>query len=286
MNEIYAVDPASPSSYEELALIKKFFGYSEGRFIAKYPMDWKRYLHNNFSNVEGRKRLEILNLIEKCDNQSLPIKASYILDKSWLENATETQAKFGFFSDIISSSTCQNNVKLLADVLYGDDLIDSRGKHIDCTIDNYKKIIYPLLLTSTELYIQDVNLHIINPRTLKRYKGRVSFYQMIFKEILAAGRCKRLTLYLDAGVYDSEEAQSQLFCDLDELIDQSGLTNGFSLEVGFIKKQDPLAHGRYIFSVNAGIQFDYGFDVDSGATNHVHWLSVQELQPLLAKYKI
>lgn len=285
VNEIYAVDPNSPRSYEELCLIKKFFGYSEGRFIAKYPMDWIGYLKKNFSDVQGHRRLEIIDLIEKCEKQSLPIMASYISDKSWLQNAIQTQHKFNFFSEVVSNDDGFKNVKLLTDILYGDGLVDSRGMHINSSIDSYKKIIYPLLLTSTELYIQDVNLHIINPRTLKRFKGRVSFYQMIFREILATGRCKKLTIYLDADVYDSEDKQNQLFSNLEELIHQSGLLD-FNIEVDFIRKQDPLGHGRYIFSVAAGIQFDYGFDVDSGVTNHVHWLSHQELKPLLDKYRI
>jgi hypothetical protein len=43
-------------------------------------------------------------------------------------------------------------------------------------------------------------------------------------------------------------------------------------------------HGRYFFSLKGGLQFDNGFELNSTNHNHVHWLSKNELDPLLDKY--
>ena len=47
---------------------------------------------------------------------------------------------------------------------------------------------------------------------------------------------------------------------------------------------DDMTHGRYIFSIKGGMQFDHGFSLGNKKTNHVHWLSKKELTPIQIIY--
>jgi hypothetical protein len=58
--------------------------------------------------------------------------------------------------------------------------------------------------------------------------------------------------------------------------------NHFSVEY---ELRESVGHGRYLFSRHGGLQFDHGFDEDTRKTNHVHWLALPELEPLLKLYR-
>ena len=71
--------------------------------------------------------------------------------------------------------------------------------------------------------------------------------------------------------------------DLEEIIDTQKLVN---VQPDFtLNDKNKMKHGRYIFSIKGGLQFDYGFEIfGSKKTNHVHWLSQPELLPIQKIY--
>lgn len=281
MNEIYALDPNSPTSVIELQLLAKFFGFSEGRFLAKYPIDWSFFLENHFSDVQGVQRLKLVNLIEKCNEQAIPVPEGYMRSKPWIDNAIALQVKSKIFKKIISRDSNFRECQSLDDILYGDELIDSRGGHIHSTIENYIEIIRPLLLVSTELFLQDVNLHFEEKG--RRNWRQINFVKALFNELKNTNRCKKIYFVLNLDIYDSDELQISMLDQFYQLANDVKFTN-IDIELFFVKKRE--AHARYIFSIKAGLQFDYGFDTPPGAVNHIHWLSKSELEPLLDKYNI
>jgi hypothetical protein len=283
VNEIYAVDPFAAKKIEELQSLVAKFGFTEGRFIAKFPIDWADLLKVNFKNLDGPKRLKLLNCIKQFEGSSLAINdISYRRTKDWLENAKD-RSNFLKFNGIISEKEDQSFKCLsLEGALYNNELSDSRACIVDSNINEYIRLMQPLLSVSSELYIQDVNLELY--RGLEKRRRAQFFIYSLLEKIKEVNRCKKGIFILGEEKYPSSESRIKVKNTIQDIANDIGLLN-FLTEVRFSNKK--LCHGRYVFSMYGAIKFDYGFDTPKDAKNEVLWCSetiLEDLKNMHCKY--
>jgi hypothetical protein len=188
------------------------------------------------------------------------------------------------FTKIISKDKDQDNHLSFEQFLYEEDLPDARGDHVNAEINCYKRIISPLLLVSTEIHIQDMYFYFweIGKKLFRRYE----VLRMLISLASLNDRCERIVLHLNEEKFLSDALESRLQEDLLHALYECGLSN---VDITYTFEDRRLTHGRYIFSIKGGLQFDHGFDIggrDSSKKNHIHWLSHSELTPLWDRHAI
>jgi hypothetical protein len=165
-----------------------------------------------------------------------------------------------------------------------DDLPDARGGHIIADIKSYEATINPLFLVSTEIHIQDMYFYfwVNNKKLFRQYE----VLRMLISLASSTDRCERMVLHLNEEKFFTDSLESRLQEDLLQARRESGRSD---LDITYTFEDRRSTHGRYIFSIKGGLQFDHGFDTDvrdPSKRNHVHWLSHSELNPLWDRYGI
>ena len=284
MNDLYGLDPTAPSKVKDLKVLADLFGFAHGRFIASYPVDWANLLRCNLVDLSDTDKLKLTIVLKRLADNTIPVAEPYMVSKDWLVNATALQLKKNKFTKIISKDEDQKDHLSLEQFLYEVDLPDARGDHISADISSYKKIVTPLLLVSTEIHIQDMYFYFweSNRKLFRQYE----VLRMLISLASASDRCERMVLHLNEEKFLTDELESRLQEDLLQALKECGRSN---LDITYTFEERRITHGRYIFSIKGGLQFDHGFDTDgrdSNKKNHVHWLSHSELKPLWGRYGI
>ena len=109
---------------------------------------------------------------------------------------------------------------------------------------------------------------------------------MLISLASSTDRCERMVLHLNEEKFFTDTLESRLQEDLLQARRESGRSD---LDITYTFEDRRGTHGRYIFSIKGGLQFDHGFDTDGrdpSKRNHVHWLSHSELKPLWDRYSI
>ena len=284
MNEIFAIDPSSPKDYRDFVVMLNSFGLKNGKFIAKYPNDWVAMLLKHSECLKEIEGATFKRLLSKNIDALLDIEANYQKSTPWIDNALEVLPGKLKKSSILSPSPAPDGVKSLQDFLYSEDSkpTNSIGDHIPMTVDSYCKVIKPLLNLSTEVHLVDkffelrdgLDKNLDNFRLLSRF----------LKEADQSKRCEQFKIYFvrKKGISDADQ-KTIIASDINEIIDTEKISN---VQPDFcLKDKHELKHGRYIFSIKGGLQFDYGFKVlGPNKTNHVHWLSEPELLPIQKQF--
>ena len=296
MNEIYAINPIFLNSEDSdaiesnkviardlISLLSKF-GMSEGRFVAEYPDEWSDLFKSQLSKLKDtqRSRLEIMLAKRQADG-IISVQDPYLRSKDWVENALNAKLRYGNINSVITHyDTDIKGVLSIEDVLYASELKDSRGGFIRSEISSYKKILTPLFFKSTELYLQDMHFHFEDYDNKKRMRRDV--LRMFVELATASKRCKRIFLFLNSSKHPTRASFENLKYELITVVKEFGVTN-FSFEPKLVEPKE--SHGRYIFGVKGGLQFDHGFDASGPkATNNLRWLSSDEVTVLCQKYRI
>ena len=283
MNERYAVDPDAPADWRELKLLLDQVGMQTGRFLARYPLDWDLFVKEHFADSSEMDKKRVLELIARRRNVSLACPEEFKRHLAWAENATKAKAKCPtVFHDLVSSEGNQAGLKTLQDVLYepGKEWPSGIGAHIPMNAAEYARYASPLFELSAEVSLVD-RFFRLRTETGHWDPRRRSVLESF---LTLAGRFPkfqslRLVLELPKTVSQSK-FESTLEDDLGELLDNVK-ANHFSIEY---KLLESVGHGRYLLSSSGGLQFDHGFDEDRRKLNHVHWLALPELEPLLKVY--
>jgi hypothetical protein len=278
MNEIFGIDPNSPSDVKDLKYMLDLFGLSNGRFIAAYPYDWEILLRSKFNQLGDIDKARVNRLLEIHKDVTLRVDGGYRRSKDWIDNAVELQQMEKKFSKLFSIEGNPYKVPPLQALLWNDDelLSDGRGAHIPMTVESYCDAARPLFAFSSEV-------HLIDPYfTLRRENGdrdyrRWKVLSGFFSEAKKSERCDSFCFHLSDQKFFSQNLIDKFVEDI-ELIRQE--VNFKDLNLSYIVEDEKI-HGRYLFSVKGGLQFDHGFDTDFRKKNHVHWLSSKELEPLL-----
>ena len=284
MNEIFAIDPTSPEDYKDFSGMLKSFGLSNGRFIAKYPIDWITMLLAHSESLKGLDQTRFKRLLEVHSDAILEIDAEYRRTKPWINNALDILPIKIKKTLILSPSPPPAGIKSLQDFLWGNEseVNDSIGDHIPMTIESYCNTIRPLLKLSTEVHMVDQFFNLRNG--LNKDIDKFNLLSILLKEADQSKHCEYFKIHFLRKTGVSDKVQSdQIVNDLEEIIDTQKLVN---VQPDFtLNDKNKMKHGRYIFSIKGGLQFDYGFDISgSKKTNHVHWLSQPELLPIQKLY--
>jgi hypothetical protein len=286
MNDIYGIDPKSPSNLSELSSLVRLFSPSEGRFIADFPLGWNEELRNHMKSIsDGLTIATVEAWIRLGGHALLPVNKNYKSNMSWIENSS-------FIRDevvkLIGPSSESSKVIYQIDQVLNDPnaFRDSRGGLVPRTIAAYSQVARPILLRSRKVVLVDPYFTF---RFLPTHSTRWQFDRRrnVVKEMLKVAKsgkfveCFEIFYVPENDVYGSERLEE----DLKELVSELDFQN-IQVACNPLKKQsNTKQHARYLLGLRSGLHFDHGFDTaDDGSTNHVEWMGNAVLEPLLAKF--
>ena len=284
MNEVFGIDPNTKLELRELQVLLNTFGFKYGRFIGAYPEgDWLNIIKKN-TKVSGFDENRLISILENARDGIISIKNQYRISNDypheWLENSVNIKTQNSTFDQIFSNNGKKYNLPSIDDLLLNEkyDPTLSIGDFIPATSKSYCDAIYPLLLKSTEIHIADQYFELWNQYGIDRRKWEV--LRSIFEAAHRSGRCEKIFLHLNAKSV-TQNLENLLIDYLRDIKKESKFSE---LSVAYCIHKD-MSHGRYIFSIKGGLQFDYGLEINRKySANHVHWLSKKELDPIFDIY--
>lgn len=277
MNEKYAIDPAAPDSARDLKILLDQFGLQTGRFIARYPSDWDQFVRDKFREAPPIEKQRITELFARRKTVSLPCEAPFKRVIPWGKNVLELAHK-RLFARVIGQDGNEFGFESLGQVLYDEahSLPSGQGCHIEMQAQHYSRCSSPLFAFSSRILLVDPFFWLPNARRARVLKA-------LLREAATYGVCEEFELVVSTKTVPNQaNARSSFELELERLKSHAEAAD---VEVTY-RVLDDAGHGRYLLSVHGGIQFDHGFDEHSERSNHVHWLSKPELEPLLARFGV
>jgi hypothetical protein len=283
MNECYAVDPAAPADARELKLLLDQFGLQTGRFVARYPQGWPHDVIERLNRLSEMERKRAVDLLQRRHGCMIPVpRAPFQVDRAWANNAAVVAERDRVFNGVIGQRDNGFGWPSVEQVLYEDgaSLPEGRGAHVTMRASTYAECARPLFLASAEVMLVDPYFTLrtkAGSRCRRRWPVMVAF----LRAAEASGTCQSLRLVLERAQIDAtERSETVLEADLESALIESGTQRiGLEYEV-----RETVGHGRYLLSIQGGLQFDQGFEEEASKKNHVHWLSRPELEPLLDRF--
>ena len=279
MNEIYGIDPSAPRDLKDLKALFTRVGLANGRFISRYPPDWEGELFTSFTEISELDRTRLTRLIQLHQTAFLPSLTPFNRSKTWPKNVAEQRLRGKTFDRILAKNPNEENFETLEDYLWGedDDHGASRGAFIDMTSERYAQICAPLFEYSSEVHVSDRFFRLRNESGAMN-RRRWSVLRALVEQASTSVRCRLFVLHFEQPPAVSlKNFEIKLEEDLEEIANEFSFN--FSYDI-----RDAMHHGRYIFSIYGGLQFDHGLEITPGQKNHVHWLSSSELDHLHVYY--
>jgi hypothetical protein len=279
MNEIFGIDPTSPQDLKDLKALLTRFGLEHGRFISRYPSDWDKEIFSAFSELSDLDRCRLARLIQLHQDAFLNSSAPFNRSKSWSLNAVEQRFRNKTFDRILAKNPNEHNLETLENYLWGEDYDpgSSRGAFIEMTPESYANACAPLFEASSEIHLSDRFFQLRNQYGLMN-RRRWSVLRALVGKAIKSSKCREFVLHFEQpSSISKNNFQIKVEEDLEEI------ANEFSFNFSY-DTRETMHHGRYIFSIHGGLQFDHGFDITYGQKNHVHWLSSSELNHLHVYY--
>lgn len=284
MNERYAVDPEAPSNARDLKVMLDQFGLRTGRFLSRYPENWKQLLMARFDELSDLERMKAFELLQRRRSSLLPVgDVPYQAATTWAGNAAVAKERHRAFDVVIGQLGNGYGWPALEKVLYDDDgaLPAGVGEHVPMQAARYAKCALPLFAASSEVILVD-KYFTLRDRFGERCRHRWPVMTELLKAAEASATCQSFRLVLNSShIRETEGSDDALERDLHDVLNEAGIRRVVvKCDVGYLDE-----HGRYLLSIYGGLQFDHGFEEKSKSRNHVHWLSEPELTPLLKLYE-
>lgn len=286
MNDLYGIDPKSPSNLSELSALVRLFSPSEGRFIADFPIGWNEELRNHMRSIsDGLTIATVEAWIRLGGHSLLPTYKNYKPNLSWLENSSMIKDEV---VKLIGPSSETSKVIFHIDKVLNDPnaFRDSRGGLIPRTAAAYSQVARPILLRSRKVVLVDPYFTF---RFFPNHSSRWQFDRRrnVVKEMLKVAQlgkfveCFEIFYVPENNVYGSEHLQD----DLKVLVNELEFAN-IQIACKPVKKESSTKqHARYLLGLRSGLHFDHGFDTaDDDSKNHVEWMGNAVLEPLLTKF--
>ena len=115
MNEEFLVEPTGFNSSLELKYLLEKFGFFQGRFIGRFPGDWKNHIYQNMNKLPDIEQARVRSILEKNKNCLVPSGQDFNPTLSWLRNAHQ-QIKQQKFEGIIAASANEWNYPTYSEV--------------------------------------------------------------------------------------------------------------------------------------------------------------------------
>ena len=265
MNEKYALDPESIENYRDLKYVVEKFGFTEGRFLLRYPKYWRRILYDHLieRKVPDNQIKAISEVLEKSMQDFMRSKLEYTQSRTWADNAISQKFQ-GNIKDVIGSA--KESMIDFDDIDRG--LADSRGVTVQATAENLVLAAEPLLQVSEEIFIVDPYLSLGNRSYLEFIKEiikKTSSQKVSIKMFSRAEefRCKKRPKQI------AEEELSRFLHSTQEITFTS-LNDSNDM------------HDRYLFSLKGALKYSKGFRVSEkyveietvSKTNHQRYVEL------------
>jgi hypothetical protein len=283
VNERYAVDPDAPCDWRELKLLLDQVGLQTGRFLAQYPTDWALFLRQHFAEASDMDRKRVMELLARRNKVALACGEPFRRHLGWPENAKQSKSSSPTaFDDVVSLTGNTAGLKSLQDVLYeaGKEWPSGVGAHVPMQAAAYARCAAPLFELSSEVVMVDRFFRLRSDSgqwDQRRRRVLEALLQLAAKNL----NFQCLRLVFERPKTGSSSTHERAFEDDLELLLGGMRADHFSVDY---ELRERVGHGRYLFSIHGGLQYDHGFDEDARNTNHVHWLALPELEPLLKVY--
>jgi len=281
MNERYAVDPEAPANSRELKLLLDLMGLQTGRFITAFPNDWRDMVLQHVGGESAIERARVVELLSRRSDSYLPSRGEYRRSTGWKDNA-QSRLKIGRdCAATISDKAAAPGWLELESVLYehAGCLPEGVGAHVAGTAEAYARCVEPVFAFSPEVYLLDPYFTLAT-RSGSLDRRRAPVLRSFIRLAEQSTTCQRLVLILSEDrILDTHRTEASLEDALEEALAEA---NSNRVELVYKVVAHP-PHGRYLFGMRGGLQFDQGFEqLPADKTNHIHWLSGPELKPLLS----
>jgi|GEM_PF-5919930 len=290
MNELYAIDPKALVRADQVRDIFSHLGFHSGQFLVRYPNDWMEDVVKRLHALDGLNRTRLEIVLRKYGHSVLPLVARYRRDLQWEENVESIRRNL---AAAIGTDSNDHGLLTLEEFFWNfvtERLGQSAGDDIPRNSSAYLKAIQPLIQVSTELHITDryfrFRTYRNNPTGAVEDTAKVQFISDLINAAVVHKRVSTIIIHVcDDEKYGTGARQQFEFEEDVDKLNRRHQSSNIELIPDF---RERLPHGRYVFGLNGGLQFDHGlvFHRNPKETNHVHWLSARELANLHQKFSI
>lgn len=262
MNELIAIEPAALATLESMRYLMERFGFHEGRFIAEYPNKrWEKMVYEEIDrrlpDVEAKKVKELFVKYRHSAGRVASISTSYDQKMPWHTNACAAKQQQVIADAIVEH---ENDMGLTAAHDIDEEYftrLGGRQIRVLSSAHEYAKLSERLLATSHEVIFFDP--YIIT--FANRFKNVMLEMARVSQR---HGKCKLFKIFTlrDRFLKESDEQVirgANAFC---KAIADIGVKVELNIlrDIGDHHADD---HGRYLFSIKGGMQFDHGFDEEA-----------------------
>ncbi|MEI7994970.1 MAG: hypothetical protein WCH01_08725 [Methylococcaceae bacterium] len=249
MNEEFLVEPAGFNNALELKYILEKFGFFQGRFIGKFPKDWKKHIYQNMDKLPDIEQARIRNLLDRNQDCLVPSGQPFDSAFPWLKNAHQ-QIEQQNFEGIVAASANEWNYPTYSEVDH-DYLMGGHDIRILASSNNYTKITQRLLQLSPEIVLVDP--------FLKLYRDGCEQVLNDFLVCAQKGKCRSFVIW---ARYD--EASLKTKAAYTQMLGESykpKLKNDVKITVKLVNDaaSSQKMHARLMLSKLGGFRFDHGF---------------------------
>jgi hypothetical protein len=249
MNEEFLIEPTGFKSALELKYVLEKFGFFQGRFIGKFPKDWKKQIYQNMDKLPDLEQKRISILLEKNQDCLVPSGQPFDATSPWIKNAHQ-QVKQKNFEGIIAASSNEWDYPTYSEVDH-DYLMGGHDSRILASSKNYTKITQRLLQLSHEIVLVDPYL--------KLNSGGCEHVLNEFLVSAQQGKCRSFVIWArdkEAGL--KTKAAYRLMLEKNY---KPRLMNGSQLTVKLVNDDasSQKMHARLMLSKLGGFRFDHGF---------------------------
>ena len=250
MNKLYSASPTIFNNATEVGVVLNSFGFDKGRFLVALPKAFIRELYDNtagFTELEA-KRVKVL--VERHKHTILKLGLPYDSNKSWLDNAVSLATKAqldGVLSNDEADLAQLYSIYAIAD----GELPVSDGARDYATADNIIKYMSVVLKTSQEVYLVD-------PYFSPGKEKYIRFLQALVQH--PDSKDTRYVFFCNKDHFETKES----FDSLMRRHLQGRMQAGCELVVYPLVAGADM-HGRYVFNIYGGVDYDKGFQVDENA---------------------
>lgn len=294
MNELFGIDPEAPTNLRDICELIRLFDPSAGRFIANFPMEWKRDLRAYLgSRSDLDKKIAEEALINRLDHALFPIKTQFNSKLPWHENALLLSRCEEISRLIGPAGRCNNPVYPIDEVLADPHAFpDSSGDWIEPTAEAYIKAALPILLVSRKVVLIDpyFALHFCfkeskNKDSKKFYpdKGKIELLSMFLNTAVEGNQVEAFEIFYSPKKTEFviEKQKEALILILREV----DLIKQIDVNIHSLDEKHPQQHDRFLLGLKNGLSFGYGFGVSKNRKkNQVSWVGKAVLTPLLEEF--
>ena len=254
MNEIFAIEPEAFNDHRDLKLLLGQFGFSEGRFIAKFPGRWRKLVIEHLQNLPDVERSRAVSILQKHGSDSIiSMNHDYQPKSSWLENAIFLKNNEKVSDLIVSRNNAGPHPSI--DEVDKEYFYRWGGRQADImsSANGYAEAAKILLQESSEVAIFDPYYRELNSRYKKVFDQ--------FVNVALGGKCRHIkVLTMEDEKSTSTPEQMRRACNQFFLNAQG---NGISVTFQLLRDtavSEADNHGRFLVSLKGAMQFDKGFD--------------------------